>query len=1307
MKNINKAILKLFLVFGLSLYVSADSSSNITLFPGHTKGSWKSWDTFAALKTDSTVVTWGHRIVNSSLISKKLTDVKTIFSTEGAFAALKDDGTVVTWGASNYGGDSSSVADKLTNVKTIFSTTSAFAALKTDGTVVTWGYSNWGGDSSLVAEKLTNVKTIFSTAKAFAALKDDGTVVTWGVDGDYGSYGGDSSSVADKLTNVKTIFSTISGFAALKTDGTVVTWGGYGGDSSSVAKKLTNVKTIFSTTRAFAALKNDGTVVTWGGYDGKWGEDSSSVAEKLTNVKTIFSTAKAFAALKDDGTVVTWGNGSSGGDSSSVADKLTNVKTIFSTMSAFAALKDDGTVVTWGSGGGDSSSVAEKLTNIKTIFSEASAFAALKNDGTVVTWGASNYGGDSSSVASKLTNIKRIFSTYYAFAALKDDGTVVTWGTSNYGGDSSSVADKLTNIKTIIPSYVVNSYNYRYNIINANAGKDKNITIGESVSFSGALSSSEDGNIISYIWKEGDEILSNEMSFTKDDFTVGTHIITLTVTDDKGRSASDEMVLRVTSNEKWSTDIKNHYIVDETDPFEIDFDTFLKNPYSLLDESEKEKKSINDYKKDYPDSALNITVSDPSLKLECQQIDYSGYPSKLCKIFGKATKDSNFTVTVLDTKQNLQYKYSVQLSVTKHIIRNIISDNAVAIINDGDVTRYPSFGFTATNSSDDMLPKCTFSTPNGKNVEMFAYKVDNVKDRFVCFTNIYPYYYGTKNDEVINFPNDANSAQNNMDASIVNAAKQGDFNVTISYANERKNVKVKVFDRNITTATIILEPYEDQSIMSSTRTDRFLIINDVVYTNSDIEGRKFYLGGDNKQGSLNKDFVFIKNGVWKLTFQGHELVIAVESKGMGSGLAFSVDGSNLEKNGDIIDFIVDPKSFFRMIMKKTFAIRESLTGTIFSRPPSVSFAECSYEDDFIDLINKKATSYDRHPCYDRDNWMNQPVTAAIRGTTVNFTKEPNKKTVINLIEGKVDVVGNDDGNITHLTDMTSLKVDSPLKKEIVDNVLTANEVKFLKHTSLTGIEANQTIGKVYINTNLKESHYYLLGKNVQYGYGEKSIFDNVAEGSYKVVYLPYKGYITPSPQEINITKDQNEYILDGNYTKAIGRGYGTIILNKGWNLVSLPVDMTLSQDDISSKFKDAKTIWSYKKGEWYAFSSNINTMEKIKKANINVLSIIPKATGFWVNNGSMEEINFNGNSYDIELASITDFRGWKLLGSGKDINVSEVIEPNSNIETIWKYVNGKWYLFSNDENIKSIASYEGFKTFDTIKSGEGFWVYKK
>ena len=133
----------------------------------------------------------------------------------------------------------------------------------------------------------------------------------------------------------------------------------------------------------------------------------------------------------------------------------------------------------------------------------------------------------------------------HAFAGLKTDGTVITWGDDNYGADSSSVADKLTNIITIFGQLKTsNESKNQYNLIHADAGEDKTITVGESVNFSGALSSSN-GNIVTYIWKEGDKILSNEMSFTKDDFTVGTHIITLTVTDNNNASSTDSITVIV------------------------------------------------------------------------------------------------------------------------------------------------------------------------------------------------------------------------------------------------------------------------------------------------------------------------------------------------------------------------------------------------------------------------------------------------------------------------------------------------------------------------------------------------------------------------------------------------------------------------------------------------------------------------------------------------------------------------------------------------------------------------------------------
>jgi hypothetical protein len=220
-------------------------------WPWRSKGEYKTEDTFAAIRGDGSVVTWGGNWSGSEsrrVAGQLSSGVTQIFSTRYAFAALKADGSVVTWGANWSGNDSSGVAGQLSSgVTQIFSTYSAFAALKTDGSVVTWGPGSWGGDSSGVSGQLSSgVTQIFSSGGAFAALKADGSVVTWG----NGSYGGNSSGVAGQLSSgVTQIFSTGSAFAALKADGSVVTWGygTYGGDSSGVAGQLSSgVTQIFS-----------------------------------------------------------------------------------------------------------------------------------------------------------------------------------------------------------------------------------------------------------------------------------------------------------------------------------------------------------------------------------------------------------------------------------------------------------------------------------------------------------------------------------------------------------------------------------------------------------------------------------------------------------------------------------------------------------------------------------------------------------------------------------------------------------------------------------------------------------------------------------------------------------------------------------------------------------------------------------------------------------------------------------------------------------------------------------------------------
>ncbi len=81
----------------------------------------------------------------------------------------------------------------------------------------------------------------------------------------------------------------------------------------------------------------------------------------------------------------------------------------------------------------------------------------------------------------------------------------------------------------------------------ANAGIDQNVSEGTSVTLDASASSDSDGVIVSHEWFENGTLLSSLQSFSKI-FDVGTHNITLEVTDNDGASATDTVVVVVESN---------------------------------------------------------------------------------------------------------------------------------------------------------------------------------------------------------------------------------------------------------------------------------------------------------------------------------------------------------------------------------------------------------------------------------------------------------------------------------------------------------------------------------------------------------------------------------------------------------------------------------------------------------------------------------------------------------------------------------------------------------------------------------------
>jgi len=74
----------------------------------------------------------------------------------------------------------------------------------------------------------------------------------------------------------------------------------------------------------------------------------------------------------------------------------------------------------------------------------------------------------------------------------------------------------------------------------ARAGDDRKVYYTDAVVLD-ASSSTDDSAIVSYEWMDGSNLLSNDMNFSKSDFSVGTHDLTLSVTDDEGKVSTDNI----------------------------------------------------------------------------------------------------------------------------------------------------------------------------------------------------------------------------------------------------------------------------------------------------------------------------------------------------------------------------------------------------------------------------------------------------------------------------------------------------------------------------------------------------------------------------------------------------------------------------------------------------------------------------------------------------------------------------------------------------------------------------------------------
>jgi uncharacterized protein YlzI (FlbEa/FlbD family) len=185
--------------------------------------------------------------------------------------------------------------------------------------------------------------------------------------------------------------------------------------------------------------------------------------------------------------------------------------------------------------------------------------------------------------------------------------------------------------------------------------------------------------------------------------------------------------------------------------------------------------------------------------------------------------------------------------------------------------------------------------------------------------------------------------------------------------------------------------------------------------------------------------------------------------------------------------------------------------------------------------------------------------------------------------------------------------------------------------------------------------------------------------------------------------------VDIEYFKVKGTSF-TIHLNKKWNLISIPYQLTNnSPEAVFGSLNNVMSVWTYDSTteKWISWAPN---------APSNMAEVKP-GWGYWVLMNATENITLGGSLFNPITVppSKKIVNGWNLvgyygtdgllsykgpLGQGKTagcvfkgLEVSEITAPLSSINTYWEPYNPNSWLYLNETS--------------NLDPGAGYWIFSK
>lgn len=359
-----------------------------------------------AVRSNGTVACWGDNLFGQSTpLSGSFSQV----AVHGYYSCgIRGNGAIVCWGGDDYEEDWGILNPPEGTFLQISAGLTHLCGLKTDGTLACWGHDQ-AGSTTPPTGTFTRLNAGW---KHTCAIRTDGTVACWGYDSN-----GSTSPPTGTFIQVGCGWYHSCG---LRDNGSIECWGrdDYGQSSPSTGN--------FGPAQVAAGYYHTCSILI-NGELGCWGTDVSGVGvldAPTGTFKQISTNYKANCGLRSDGTLACWGENQFLQATSPTTGIFRQV-----TIGAYhaCAIQHDGTITCWGD-------LTDNKTNppvgtFKHISAGVHHTCGLQSNGEVACWG-DNFAGQIIPLDGLFIQIS---SGSVHTCGLRENGVIQCWGNNDYG----------------------------------------------------------------------------------------------------------------------------------------------------------------------------------------------------------------------------------------------------------------------------------------------------------------------------------------------------------------------------------------------------------------------------------------------------------------------------------------------------------------------------------------------------------------------------------------------------------------------------------------------------------------------------------------------------------------------------------------------------------------------------------------------------------------------------------------------------------------------------------------------------------